>query len=140
MAKISGLILQPKKCVIIPLVPGDSKLYPCYSVLIQKHFPAWASFKICSHAEYLGFEIGPTAGSAQFSKVISSFNLHLSTILATGAPPSVSVFTFNVKMITNFSYKSQLVPLPLSIFEEVVKWHCNILKAPFNSFPLSLLF
>ena len=36
MAKISGLILQPHKCVIIPLVPQDSNIFPCYSILIKK--------------------------------------------------------------------------------------------------------
>ena len=33
-----------------------------------------------------------------------------------------------------------MAPLPSFLSEEEPKWHCNVLKAPFNSFPPSLMY
>ena len=82
MGKISGFILQSKKCVVIPLVPEYSNIYPCYSLVIKRFFPAWSHFCISTHAEYLGFEIGPKAGAVQWEKVLNSVNTQVHTLSA----------------------------------------------------------
>ena len=76
----------------MPLVSSSSQYFPRYSSWLSHNLPDWASFKIVTHAEYLRFEIGPTAGSAQYDKVMASFYHHLSVITASGVPPSVSGF------------------------------------------------
>ena len=106
MAVVSNMVLHIKKCVIIPLVPPDSQYFSQYSMWLQQHLPDWSEFKIATHAEYLGFEVGPTAGSCQFDKVFASFKHHLSTIVSSGAPPSVSVFSYNTRLLPKFSYKA----------------------------------
>ena len=68
------------------LVPPTSNIFPQFSAWLLHHIPAW----VASHAKYLGFEIGPTAGAAQWSKVLICFNHHLSAITSCGAPPSVN--------------------------------------------------
>ena len=88
MGKISGLFLQPSKCVVNPSVPTDGVYYPCYSVLLRIFFPAWANFKICSHAEYLRFEVGPEAGQAQWGKVFTSVEAQASNLASCAPPPS----------------------------------------------------
>ena len=70
MANIFGLILQTAKCVIIPLVPHTSKFHPCYRPWLKLYLPCWAKFKIADAAEYLGFHIGPKAGSVQWDEVL----------------------------------------------------------------------
>ena len=140
MATVAGLILNTSKCVIIPLVPSSSPLFCSYRVWLEKHIPDWASFKIATHAEYLGFEVGPEAGSYQWVKVLEAFNANLTATSNSGAPPSISVFIYNAKLVPKFSYKAQLVPPVADIAELEKKWSCNILKAPFKSFPPALLY
>ena len=110
MALVANLILQSKECVIVLFVPSTSPIFHQYSEWLSSNIPEWTDFKIASHAEYLGFEVGPTAGSAQWDKVALSFHHHLSSIVCSGAPPSVVVFYYSTRRVPKCSYKSQLVP------------------------------
>ena len=76
------------------------------------NIPDWADFSSASHAEYLGFEVGPTAGSVQWGKVLASFTNHLSAISSSDTPPSISVFVYNTRLVPKFSYKAQRSPPP----------------------------
>ena len=47
--------------------------------------------------------------------------MYLSSIISSGAPPSISVFSFNTRLIPKFSYKAQLTPLPNDLFKDEEK-------------------
>ena len=119
---------------MVPLVPPDSVLFDHYSDWINKNIPDWSSFSFASFSEYLGFEVGPSAGKHQWDKVLSSFKQQLFSVTHCGAPPSVSIFTYNVKLVPKFAYKAQLSPPHSSLEKDEQKWAANVVKAPFNSF------
>ena len=129
-----------KNVLLFPFVPVDSPLYNQYSVWLSQNLPLWANFSVSSFAEYLGFEVGPSAGAHQWDKVLNSFKHHLASVTHSGAPTSVSVFTYNVKLVPKFSYKAQLSPPHSTLDVDEHKWAANVLKSPFKSFPPSLLF
>ena len=93
-----------------PLSSSEFSSFSSYLPWLQQHIPDWASFKILTHSEYLGFEVGPTAESAQFGKVLASFKHHLSIIISSGAPPSISVFIYNFWLFLNFLIKLSWLP------------------------------
>ena len=95
MASVAGLHLNTKKCVIIPLVPKDSSTFLAYHEWLVQHIPEWSEFKVASHGEYLGFEVGPAAGEHQWVKVHKAFSHALAVVANSGAPLSIAVFTYN---------------------------------------------
>ena len=139
MATVSGLILQPSKCVTIPLASPNSFKFAHYGRWLATHLPAWAHFQVASSAEYLGFMVGPTAGSCQYDKVVAAVDAKIQSIIASATPPSLSVFHYNICLVPKFSYKAQLSPPPVNLDVLESKWACNILKAPYNSFSPCLL-
>ena len=76
------------------------------------NIPEWSNFKVVSHAEYLGFEVGPTAGSHQWDKVLRKVEREVAVLAHSGATPSVSVFNYNIRLVPKFAYKAQLFPPP----------------------------
>ena len=112
MSEVAGLILQTTKCIIIPLVDPLSPKFKLYRSWLSANIPAWGSFKIASCAEYLGFMVGPKAGSCQWDKVIFSASSQIAQLVSSGAPASIAVFNYNVRIVPKFSYKAQLVSPP----------------------------
>ena len=80
MKLVAGLILNTEKWFIIPLVSKYSFYFSQYKESLDTHIPAWSDFSIATHAEYLGFEVGPTAGENQWTKVMLSFNKSLTVL------------------------------------------------------------
>ena len=54
-------------------------------------------------------------------------------------PLSIAAFTYNTRLVPKFSYKAQLVSPHSSLASDEKKLVCNILKAPYNSFPPCLV-
>ena len=94
MSKVSGLVLQLFKCVLVPLVPSESRFSRLYQTWLRLHIPDWTSFKIVTHAEYLGFEIGPAAGSYQWARVLNSVACQVATLSTCALPPLCVCFFF----------------------------------------------
>ena len=87
MASVAGLHLNTKKCVIIPLVRPDSLTFFAYHDWLVQHIPEWSEFKVASHGEYLGFEVGSAAGKHQWVKVHKAILHALPYVTNSGAPP-----------------------------------------------------
>ena len=92
MAKVSGLVLQTLKCVIVPLVAPNHSIFKLYKTWPSHKIPQWANCKVAAHAEYLGFEISPGAGSCQWDKVLEASQAQVAAVSHSGAPPPVAVF------------------------------------------------
>ena len=72
--------------------------------------------------------------------MFDSFQILLATVIACGAPPSVSVFSYNTRVATKFAYKAQLVPVSDAVLDLESRWRCNVLKCPWNSLPAALIY
>ena len=87
MNAVACLVLQTKKCVIVPLIPFTDPNISYIKGWLSNNVPKWAGFKIAPFGEYLGFCVGPAAGLAQWSKVINSASNRLASIVASDSPP-----------------------------------------------------
>ena len=134
MAKVAGLKLQPSKCVIVPLVPWSRGVESYVKRWVCANLPACRFFKVQLAGLYLGFVLGHKAGGSQWDSVVSGAEKRVSIISSSGSPPSVSVNSYNVRVCSMFSYKSQLLgPCP-SLSKLEPKWSCNVLKSPWGLF------
>ena len=68
-------------------------------VWLSSNIPEWKHFKILSVSKYLGFQLGPDAGRAQWTGTFKKFKDRVDEIKRSGAPVSVAAFTYNIKVI-----------------------------------------
>jgi hypothetical protein len=67
LERASGLRLNMKKCILIPL--GDRGPAAVQAYLERSGSP-WFGAKVCTHGRYLGFEVGPGRGSHSWDKPV----------------------------------------------------------------------
>ena len=52
------------KCVLVPILSGSFEVNKQFvHKWLEEHIPEWSNFRVQSSAEYLGFFIGPLAGT-----------------------------------------------------------------------------
>ena len=68
--KISGLVLNIPKTVIIPLWPSSPS---SVKNMLRDMFAPWKDVQVTYAAKYLGFMVGPQAGPKQWSGAINKF-------------------------------------------------------------------
>ena len=60
---LAGLTLKPKKCVLIILAPLSEEVEKRIKLWLTANIPRWADFSISDQGKYLGFHLGPKAGT-----------------------------------------------------------------------------
>ena len=65
-ARISGFTLSLLKTVLVPLMPSVNR--PALALSIAQDIPGWMGLQAQGSAKYLGFVIGPEAGSGSFER------------------------------------------------------------------------
>ena len=69
--RISGLMLQIKKTVFIPLWPLAS--VTSLRTLIKECSGFWGDITIATHGRYLGYQIGPGSGESSWTKPLAKY-------------------------------------------------------------------
>ncbi len=131
---ISGLVLKPKKCVMIltTITASDSNIQVIRNWLAA-NCPRWASFQISNVGKYLGFQMGPLGGEAQWKEPIDKFKERVREIKAEGLPLGLAASRLAVRAIPVLGYKAQICSLP-PYFSQVELWAAHKLLG----IPLSL--
>jgi len=105
--KLTGLHLNLNKCCIVPLCSHFS--FENFQLGLDECTPQWSQFKIVSHAEYLGFLLGPGSVGRMWDGVIRKAtdtiirwkNLHAGIFF--------NILACNIYILSLFSYIGQLV-------------------------------
>ena len=96
MQVVSGLRLKPKKCVIIPLAAKfHTALIAQYRSWLAAHIPEWEHFTIAPHGKYLGFMLGPDAGTAQWEGPKHKYKDRVNKLAAARMPTSLACHMYN---------------------------------------------
>ena len=118
--QIAGLTLKPPKCVIVPLVPFSNELVLSIKRWLALNIPHWVNFAIKPCAKYLGFFLGPSAGTCQWVAPIKEFVERVDIIGASNTGPSLAAYTFNTRAVPVVSYVGQLAFLHIYIYRVCV--------------------
>ena len=112
-AKISGLKLKPRKCVLIltSLKAVDENISTVRRWLVD-NIPEWTYFKVTNHGKYLGVYLGPDSAGHQWITPIQKFRDRVTMINASKGPLSLAALQFNTKALSVLQYVGQLVPPP----------------------------
>ena len=113
ISKTAGLCLKPPKCVVIPTSePCTDELVNYIKTWLASNIPEWSNFSIKPVGKYLGFQLGPQAGSCQWDKAISDFVQSSSGIANAHAAVSITSALHNTRAVSVLLYIAQLIPLP----------------------------
>ncbi len=109
---LAGLVLKSPKCVLIPLAPITLAMKNAVKAWLGRHTPTWQAFEIKASGKYLGFYLGPSAGSQIWLTPVAKYMKRVSDIFHSGAPVSISTYTYNTRVLSVIMYVAQLTPLP----------------------------
>lgn len=113
MQKASGLILKPAKCVIVLLTfEANSAVTFTIKESLLHYVPDRANFQIANIAKYLGFFLGPDAGTKQWDGPCQRFRDRVSDIQDAKLLVQFSSIEFSSKAMPVLLYVGQPVPIP----------------------------
>ena len=132
-ADVANLKIKPAKCNLVPLSSSCSlHVVSVIREFLETHIPAWSSFRIVPHAEYLGFQLGPAASEVQWTKPVKAFAETVQCIASSQVSTSVGIATYNERAVSKLSYKLQLLPPPSNYEILDKRAFARIWKAPFG--------
>ena len=103
VAGVTGLDLNPRKCVMVPLwVRAPGRLRPFESLV-----PCWRAFQVADNAKYLGVHIGPAAQQCRWTAALNKFDDRVKTITSIGGGALFSSIFFRVYAASVFCYLMQ---------------------------------
>ena len=99
--------------ILVPLAAPFSET-TCIKVKewLRDHIYEWRDFNVLPAATYLGFQMGPAAGVAQWDKPLAKYSSRSKGVALTRAPPCVSAYNYNIKAVPVLGYKAQLMLIP----------------------------
>ncbi len=109
---VAGLSLKAIKCKLVPLLPFSQALADQIREWLSSNIPAWKDFSIAPTAKYLGFFLGPMAGTKQWESPIQKYCDRVEVIASSGAATALCAYSYNIRTVPVLSYVAQLVPLP----------------------------
>ena len=117
--QISGLALNIKKTVFIPLWPHNSECG--LRNLIRELCPAWRNVKIASKAKYLGFVIGPGARDDSWEAPTTKYMKRISSWEDMQCGMLWNSMFYNIFAVTTLEFVAQLEDVPDSVLK-VEEW------------------
>ena len=111
--KVSGLSLKPTKCVLIlTSITASHSNVSAVKRWLECNCPGWGFFHVTNVGKYLGFQLGPLGGEAQWSAPIEKFRSRVREVKALSLPLGLTALQFATRAIPVLGYVGQLVPPP----------------------------
>ena len=111
--RVSGLVLQPSKCIIIlDSVSATASNICIVREWLRANIPSWADFQITDAAKYLGVYLGPKAALHNWKAPLAKFHAVCSHIASSGESAAANLMQYNKKAIPVLQYPAQIFPPP----------------------------
>lgn len=108
IAGVTGLELNPRKCIMVPLWSRPGGRLRAFEELV----PGWRAFQVATSAKYLGIYIGPDAHQHRWAAARQKFDERISTIVSIAGGALFSSIFFRVYAASVFSYIMQFSTSP----------------------------
>ena len=127
--EVSGLALNIRKTVFVPL--GDSPP-ETLRLRIDAIVPGWGSAAFRFYAEYLGFYLGPDAGTRCWDKTLAKVRRRAELWSRLGLGMHFSTLAYNVYVASLLGFLLQLAPLPVEWKSTEISILRRLLPGPGN--------
>ena len=106
---ISGLHLNLKKCVTIPLGAGTLQ---DFTTTRNTRMPAWAHMPVTDYGKYLGFMVGPGKGDKSWEEPSRKYLQRCRSWAGQGVGMHYHTVAYNTFAVSMLSYVGQLEQVP----------------------------
>ena len=113
--RISGLELNVKKTVFIPLWQYSTSEQ--VRKLVREYCPLWSDFIISGVGRYLGFMVGPKAGTSSWSHVLAKFDKRVAEWSSKRLGMLLSIFAYKVYIHSLLGFVGQLCEAPPDLLQ-----------------------
>jgi hypothetical protein len=113
---LSNLNLKPKKCVMIltSIVASDHNK-KVIKEWLRRYCPLWQEFHLTNCGKYLGFQMGPQAGSVQWVAALSKCKARVLEIKGSSPPLGLLPAQFASRATPVLGYLGQFAQLPVGM-------------------------
>ena len=126
-SQISGLHLNLRKCIIMPLDEGG---IDDFKAQLQQQLPAWKDMQISRSGKYLGFCVGPDKGDSSWEEPTEKFLKRCALWGAQGTGLFYQTTAYNTFALSTLTYISQLESPPAVTLEAELKGLRTVIKGP----------
>lgn len=135
--RVSGLVLEPKKCVIVLLGRRiDAERIKAVKEYVCKVIPEWAAFDVRDCAEYLGLIVGAGGGNdTSWEKPLKHFRSRTSEIAKSELAPSIRVDFYSQRAVPTTSYVPQLCEITPKVEKEELLALQRVFHLSHHAFP-----
>ena len=126
-AQISGLHLNFRKCIIMPLDEGG---LDDFRTRLQQQLPAWKDMQVSRCGKYLGFYVGPDKGDRSWEEPTEKFLKRCELWGAQGTGLFYQTTAYNTFALSTLTYISQLESPPASTLQAEIKGLRKVIKGP----------
>ena len=140
--KTAAMFLKPSKCFLVVSVCDLSEtVRAAIQEWLRENIPEWKDFQIVPAGKYLGVVLGRRGEELTFEGPFEKFQDRIIDLADSTAPTLPTVLRYNERVVSVFSYISQLVPPPRSFNLSSLEQRCihKILKLPPNCMSRKLL-
>ena len=133
---LTGLSLNAKKCIMVPLWPRKAVSLP----LLGESIPLWRDFKVALHAKYLGVVIGPGAADVRWTEVDAKFRARVRTLAGIPLGINLTCIAYKIFAASTLSYVMQVSPIRGSWPQLQDEIGPQLVRGPHRWIPPSWLF
>ena len=126
-SQISGLHLNLKKCVIMPLDEGD---LDTFRGRLHLQLPAWKDMEISHSGKYLGFYVGPDKGNKSWEDPTDKFLRRCKLWEKQGTGLHYQTVAYNTFALSTLTYVAQLERPPTSTLQAELQGLRKVIKGP----------
>ena len=126
-SQISGLHLNLRKCVILPLDEGD---VDTFKDRLHQHLPAWKDMCVARYGKYLGFCVGPGKGDKSWEGPTDKFRKRCKLWENQGTGLHYQNMAYNTFALSTLTYVAQLEAPPPDTLHAEIQGLRRVVKGP----------
>ena len=126
-ADISGLHLNLRKCVVIPLDEGN---LDSFRQRLTSTVPLWKEMQVARHGKYLGFVVGPEKGDKTWHEPTQKFLQRCQLWEAQGAGMYYHTIAYNTFALSTLTFVAQLEYPPAETLHAERQGLKKVIKGP----------
>lgn len=99
----------------------------------------WADVRVATHATYLGYTIGPSAGTVRWTDPMNKWHDRSRALAASEVTPSVTLQLYASRCVPTLDYLAAMTQPPPYLARKEMQTLATVLRTPFCAYPRGLV-
>lgn len=133
---------MPDKTTLVPLATdplGPSLPARHARQTLQTLGAPWADVRVATHTLYLGYTIGPSAGSVRWSDPLNKWRDRTRALATSEVTPTVTLQLYASRCVPVLDYLAAMTQPPPTVARKGIQTLASVLRTPFCAYPRGLI-